>query len=454
MGLRNGSGSAGPSSIIYVDTDKENDFNSEDDIPSEPEDDASYLSIQAEFRHTSMELDIEEFPDSVEQEDGYMSHAFESGDMQDLSSPTRPGESRRQRSPSPSSRKGKGRQQPSDEDDSYFDDIEAVSSPVSTKRRKAPFGKRNGFSLDDYIETPVRRRNQGEAFPNNPKVLVDPTPTPTKSKAAVIELDSPSVQRGPDLRSMLGDVDDTEVDFIHDDHAHMEDRLNSSFTHMPNQDPLEPYLPPAPSPDTPIDYDPADPDNPDEEEERIAAETERGRIMLQSIREKHSYTPLQTRSAPSAPAQKMKGTVTKDGRNTVLPRLKAAAQVGSPKKGKECVPGSGARRGQNFTRNEVNVTPMGRHTILGPAPRSLPNLKKKTVQLSPATLLGHQPGVLLAEKPKPRPSSSTTKVPPVVDLTMEDSGDEALANSPSKVAPRLDLERFRYAKSFPNHNDI
>ena len=122
---------------IVVDDDDE-----EVAVTSEPDLDGSDLSLKAQCDHdTDMDLHLDEFPDVVEQEDGYISPTPScSKDIQDLSSPLRSGQT-------PTHRKWKSDQRlhaddsamiQSDED-AYFG-VEAVSSPVSTvKRHVSPF---------------------------------------------------------------------------------------------------------------------------------------------------------------------------------------------------------------------------------------------------------------------------------------------------------------------------
>jgi hypothetical protein len=142
---------------------------------SEPDLNGSNLSLEAQYNHdTDVDLHVDEFPDVVEQEDGYISPTPScSRDLQDLSSPLRPGQT-------PARRKWESdeRQQVDDsgmvqsDEDAYFG-VEAVSSPVSpVKRRVSPFVGRVFIQ-----ETPTKwNANDG----NDGCILVHATPSPTK----------------------------------------------------------------------------------------------------------------------------------------------------------------------------------------------------------------------------------------------------------------------------------
>ncbi|KAF8965047.1 hypothetical protein BDZ97DRAFT_811241 [Flammula alnicola] len=217
---RHSDGVAGPSRL--QDDNKENMYVvvDDDDDPaetSEPDLDGSDLSLRAHFDvDAEMNLDLEEFPDAVEQEDGYISASPSySKDAQELSSPLQPGQSSRSRrrqwndsGTREDDEMGQTEGLPSDkeEEENSFGGAEAVSSPISVKRPK-PFGRRNAY------QTPPRwSRNEDSGG----DILVVPTPTPTNRKGIypdVDEVPSPTLYRGPDLRNLLGADSATEIEF-------------------------------------------------------------------------------------------------------------------------------------------------------------------------------------------------------------------------------------------------
>ncbi|PPQ69679.1 hypothetical protein CVT24_001212 [Panaeolus cyanescens] len=461
LGPRN---SVGPVASTSRLADKENEFEQDDDFISEPEPDDSVLSVvvHAELEQTSMEFSLDDFPDVVEQEDGYISPSpSDSRDFQDLSSPPKPDERRRAWNlpsiPQRKEIKGKDRQAFSDEEDDDFDDIEAVSSPISIRRKKTPFRLGNGQTLEDYIATPTRRRNQGESGPlGSSKVLVAPTPTPVKSNAFVLEVVSPSVQQGPDLRSMLVQDEDTDIGVV--DNDYMDTDQNLSFGRIPEHPPLKLVSPDAPSPATPnesdapmqerlgrrtIQVDGKMEEIDLDEEQRIFDEAARNAAVTEGLRRKFLFKPADSGFGPSGSARERAGALMKKGSQT-SPSRKALAVNRSPGKLTTFLAGSGSHRALNLRRNEVNVTPQGRQTMLGPAPKSVPfakTKKAKDVQLSyGSSSAGRQPGVLLKSE-KPRLSRKMSDE--VVDLTELDSEDEMFSNTPSNIRARLNLDSFR-----------
>ena len=184
--------------------DKENVYvvvDDDDEVAetSEPDLDGSDLSLKAQCdQDADMDLHVDEFPDAVEQEDGYISPTSScSKDLQDLSSPLRSGQT-------PARRKWKSDQglQLDDsamiqsDEDAYFG-VEAVSSPVSTiKRHVSPF---IGRGFIQY--TPTKRNiNDDDDDESGGHILVHATPSPTKDQSPADEIPSPILYYGPDLR--------------------------------------------------------------------------------------------------------------------------------------------------------------------------------------------------------------------------------------------------------------
>jgi hypothetical protein len=137
-----------------------------------------------------MDLHVDEFPDAVEQEDGYISPTSScSKDLQDLSSPLQSGQT-----PAPSRRKLKSDQQPDDlammqsDEDAYFG-VEAVSSPVSAvKRHVSPF---IGRGFIQY--TPTKRNiNDDDDDESDGHILVHATPSTTKNQSLADDILLPS----------------------------------------------------------------------------------------------------------------------------------------------------------------------------------------------------------------------------------------------------------------------
>ena len=191
---------------IVVDDDDEATEISETDL------DGSDLSLKAQYDHDAeMDLHVDEFPDVVEQEDGYISPTPScSKDVQDLSSPLRPGQS-------PARRKWKSDRLQQVEnsaiiqsdEDAYFG-VEAVSSPVSVvKRRVSPFVGRGSIP-----ERSTKRNGNDDG--GDDCILVHSTPSPTKAHP-VDEVPSPILYYGPDLREALAIASDGATDLNHDE---------------------------------------------------------------------------------------------------------------------------------------------------------------------------------------------------------------------------------------------
>lgn len=314
---------------------------------SEPDLDGSDLSLKVQYDHdTDLDLHVDEFPDVVEQEDGYISPIPScSNDVQDLSSPLRPGQP-------PACRKwGSDQHQrvensalAQSDEDSYFG-VEAISSPVSpVKRCLSPFvGK--GF----IHETPVKRNaNNADGC-----ILVHATPSPTKVQYAADEIPSPILYYGPDLRNALALATDGATDLDYEEHQQELQRKKSCPELRYNS-----TSPPSPSPDTSdsqvkvvINVD-SDYDWEEENAEQARANAFRTKAIMNGWRDRWALT------------SKIK-KATGEGKTKSTPRGAAPRTV----------PGSGTLRIANLRRSNTNVTPQGRHTLSSTSrePRSAPS---------------------------------------------------------------------------------
>ena len=346
--------------------DKENVYIVDDDNKtvetSEPDLDGSDLSLKAQYDHdTDMDLHINEFPNVVEQEDGYISPTPScSKDLQDLSSPLRSGQT-------PTRRKWKSDQglQVDDsamiqsDEDAYFG-VEAVSSPVSTfKRRVSPFIGR-GF----IQETPTKRNTNEDDDDETPdgRILVQATPSPTKVQSPVDEIPSPILYYGPDLRDALALATDgtTGLEYVHEPSMNpnrQELRRRRSFP----ESRYGSMSPPSPSPDTPdsaarqqilehnakvvIDVDTADYDLDEEDKEQATANASRTKVVMNGWRDRWALA-SKTKKTLQIPTEGKTKTVS-HGQSLL----------------NQSTPGSGSSRIANFKRSNTNVTPQGRHVL-------------------------------------------------------------------------------------------
>ena len=353
---------------IVVDEDDEGAETSEPDL------DGSDLSLKAQCdQDIDMDLQVDEFPDVVEQEDGYISPTPScSKDLQDLSSPPRSGQTH--------TRKWKSNQRlqvddaamiQSDED-AYFG-VEAVSSPVSTvKQRVSPFVGR-GFIQD----TPTRRNTDHNDHndEDDGRILVHATPSPTKIQSPADEIPSPILYYGPDLRDSLALATDgaTDLDYESSMDANRQQlRRRRSY-------PESRYgstAPPSPSPDTSdspvlkprqqipehnakvavIDVDTADYDLDEEDIEEARART---KMVVNGWRDLWALASKTKKTAQRIPTEEGKTKSISHG-SMVL---------------NQCTPGSGSSRIANFKRSNTNVTPRGRHALSSASryPRSAPS---------------------------------------------------------------------------------
>ena len=352
---------------VYIVVDDDNEVAE----TSEPDLDGSDLSLKAQYDHdTDMDLHVDEFPDVVEQEDGYISPSPScSKDLQDLSSPLRSGQT-------PARRKWKSNQglQVDDsatiqsDEDAYFG-VEAVSSPVSTfKRRVSPFIGR-GF----IQETPTKRNtNHDDDDGSNGRILVHATPSPTKIQSSADEIPSPILYYGPDLRDALALATDGATDLDYDDPGMSAHRQELRRRRSCPESRYGSTSPPSPSPNTSdstvlkarqqtselntkavIDVDTADYDL-DEDIEQAKANDARTKVVMDGWRDRWALT-----SKTKKAGQPLAEGKSSHGR-TVLNR---------------CIPGSGSSRIANFKRSNTNVTPQGRHALSSASryPRSAPS---------------------------------------------------------------------------------
>ena len=327
---------------------------------SEPDLDGSDLSLKAQCDHdTDMDLNEDEFPDAVEQEDGYISPTPScSKDLQDLSSPLQPGQT-------PAHRKWKSDQHllvdgsamiRSDED-AYFG-VEAVSSPVSAvKRHVSPFVGR-GLIQD----TPTKQNtNHDDVDESGGRILVHPTPSPTKVQSPTDEIPSPILYYGPDLRDAFSLATDGATDLDYDEPSTNANRQELRRRMSCPESRYGSTSPPSPSPDTSvlrtrqqmsehnangvIDVDALDFDLDKEEQEKA----NRTKVIMNGWRERWALASKKAAQQISTEEGKTKSISS----HRSIPRTML----------NQCTPGSGSSRIANFKRSNTNVTPQGRHVL-------------------------------------------------------------------------------------------
>lgn len=306
--------------IMIVDDDDEVDT-------SRSELEGSDISLKAQIDasdvFSSRQLDMTDFPEPVEQEDGYISPPDYSRDGDDLSSPVRPEDRRRTIVSLEDEEEMSPSKLPSEED---FAQI--LSSPVSV-RRPIPSLQR----LDHY-KTPVKwAQNAGDET-----ILADPTPTPTKQPYQESEdVPSPTLYRGPDLRSMLGVDCCSELDRACDAGS----GSSSTASPMPSPDtPAEGHLGDSPV----IDVDDCELDL-EVEEEHSEQSALRTKAVMDGWRRKWSLPSLQVEKS----------------------------SINSPK---VFALGSGALRATNLRRSETTVIMADSHPMRGgfyKPPKSAPS---------------------------------------------------------------------------------
>lgn len=368
------------------------------------EDDSSELSLRVSFGGNGddiMEFNLTEFPDAVEQEDGYISPSpTYSKETDDLPSPP-PAKLSRSETASGMPPTGYIPSDEEDEDDNSFG-ADVVSSPVSVRRPLATFRTRI-----HSVETPTRASAASTRGVGN--VLVGPTPTPGDRTAAYAEMDeipSPTLYRGPDLRSMLDDDDIAEDE--------LEEVLLDASAEISGSAPPSGSTSPSLSPETPvtdagtpndavrvvIDVDDLDLD---EEARMLRDAAERAKMVMEGWRERWALP---------------KG---KDGgkKGAGIPTAKKCGTKNQP------VLLAGSRAVQ-LRRSETNVTPAGRYS-LAKVPKSAPP-KFNLLQDGNVSQSGHAPVLGSASKKmagaKPRRS-----------LTFESLQQTAGLNQGAKLPP-------------------
>lgn len=238
------------------------------------------VHVDADDVFSSMILDVADFPEVVEQEDGYISPRDNSRGTEELSSPIWPGNRRQTRR----SLVGiSASRNPHNEAEDADFEAHVLSSPIYAKRREP-----NLRPLDEY-ETPVKWADSA----GNETILAERTPTRTRqAHQGLDDVPSPILYRGPDLRSMLGVDCGSELDIL------CEAASGSSST-----------VPPTPSPETPgdspqqvIDIDDPELDLDAEEQNRSEKTALRTKAVMDGWRRKWALPSLQAeKSSVNAP---------------------------------------------------------------------------------------------------------------------------------------------------------
>ena len=401
---------AGPSRLQSE--DKENRsfvVDDEEAETSEPDLDGSELSLKAQFgTDVNMEdVNADDFPDVVEQEDGYISPSpLCSKDIQDLSSPPQAG-----RSPRPRNRNDDLEMAPTgmiisdieDEDEASFG-AEAISSPISVRR---PSNHRR-----QAYQTPSRWRNGGQEQLDN--ILVGPTPTPSKPKEGIDpdldDVPSPILYRGPDLRRMLGDDGSTELSV---DERPNESRSASNSASPPSPSPETPNFADEQAPKVIIDIDNFE-DLADEEEQRVREISTRANTVMNGWRDRWALPPKKVQTP-------------------LVGKRKASPQqlpcVSPTKSKKPFTPGARPSHAFNLRRNETNVTPAGRHSLAhgskhlrsAPAKFVVGGSMKSNSPAMRSTVRPKRSFLLFETVNRTTTTTSTSRERQVVDLTMVDS---------------------------------
>jgi hypothetical protein len=343
--------------------DKENVYIIVDDA-SEPDLDGSDLSLKAQCDYdTDMDLQVDEFPDVVEQEDGYISPTPScSKDLQDLSSPLRPGQT-----PARQKWKSDQRLQVDDsavirsDEDAYFG-VEAVSSPISAvKRRASPFVGRG------IIQGTPTKRNTDDDDESCGRILVHATPSPTKVQSPADEISSPILYYGPDLRDALALATDGAADLDYDEPSMNANRQGLRRRKSCPESRYGSTSPPSPSPDTSdsavlrarqqisehnvkavIDVDTSGYDLDEEDIEQARENASRTKVIMNGWRDRWALASKTKKAAQQIPTEEGKTKSISSHGRTVL---------------NQCTPGSGSSRIANFKRSNTNVTPQGRHVL-------------------------------------------------------------------------------------------
>jgi len=354
---------AGASGVLDDDKENEQIMGDDEEVESsEPELDGSDLSLKVQYDvfdedTTRMDLDLGNFPDPVEQEDGYISPTLSySRDAQDLSSPAKPSARTHKDEMGPSVL------DPSDQDEDFG--VDAISSPISMKRPNA-----SNYRPKVY-ESPTRSSKHDW----NAKALVEPRPTSTDEINSDIEdIPSPVLYRGPDLRRILGEDTTSDLETSlgvrrgRGRPEYSSEELGSGST-----------SPPSPSPETPasrdllptaaifgevtVDIDGCGTLDLDEEDQRHEDEiASRTKAVMDGWRQKWA--------APSASVGKggCKPAAQKKGFNTLKKPLTKPKVTATPNTATLlktiAAPGMGALHHSELRRSETNVTPAGRHSL-------------------------------------------------------------------------------------------
>lgn len=458
---------AGPSRFTIEDEEKENiDITVDDEEFVETSDqeelDGSDLSLLAQIDMVDARMGVSyanEIPDAVEQEEGYISPSPScSKDAQDLSSP-----------PSHPRRVQHGYHQkdinptdliPSDEEDADFG-ADAISSPISVKKQKS-----RGGLLFQVQQTPTARGSYSELSIPTGQILVNSTPSPTCKRIYpdADDVPSPTLYRGPDLRSMLDNDNSTELEY---DVTPQLDLRGGSDS------------PPSPSPETPesihlqqlgihfvgdnnvaenLQYD-SDLDEDEEarrEEEmdakrKVVMEGWKARWSSTSKTPVHSNGMVLPRKNPTQ--QKKTGTPLSQpmprSSNGVRPRspLKGMSisasgprsiRPSSPKKAFAFIPGSRPIRPHNLKRADTNLTPvnLGRSSVAGGAHKPPRTSASQLTGNTPTTKIAQnvprgskpQQNLLFFEAVNKTSTSSITTIArhprQTIDLTQDDDDDD------------------------------
>lgn len=342
--------------------DKENFYITVDDDDevakaSEPDLDGSDVSLKVQYDYDAdMDLHEDDFPDVVEQEDGYISPTPScSKDLQDLSSPLRSGET-----PARSNQHQQIGDPTAVQSDEDFFGVEAISSPVSTMKQRTSAFVGRGF----IQETPTKRNT------SNDKDGGDGCISPIEAQYLVDQIPSPILYYGPDLRNALALSTDSATDLDYDEPV----KTNRQELRRRKSCPESRYgsaSPPSPSPDTSdsaiirarrqnvktvIDVDTSDYDLDEEEVEQARANASRTQMVMNGWRNRWALT--SKKPVHVQPAEDK----TKNTPGGVVPRNMLD----------QCTPGS---RVANLKRSDTNITPQGRHALssFSRYPRSAPS---------------------------------------------------------------------------------
>ncbi|KAH9478566.1 Exodeoxyribonuclease 1 [Psilocybe cubensis] len=422
---------------------------------SESDMNVSDLSLQGRIDEINSDgrvsLNIEEFSDVVEQEDGYLSPSSScSKDAQDLSSP--PGPSRQRRVVSLT---GVIPSDDEEEADTSFG-AEVVSSPVSVRKPKS----RSRFHNE---KTPLRRIAKSKskaAGESQVVVLVASTPSPEGKERLYPDIDdvpSPTLYCGPDLRKMLGD-EETVLDF------------NEKVKSVSGS-----ASPPSPSSETPncneqqparfidvVDVDALEDEDDPRWQQELVAQSQAA--VMAGWKQRWALPPAKT---PLQARRSVQHVITQ--RHPIRP----LSPKMTSKKLKTSPPGSSrptTSRAFELRRSDTNVTPAGRHSLANyKPPRSAPSKLFGTSGNSNSSM--NPPNIKQLDKGQPRrnvllfetvkvsgkgngsaSSASSQNHSEPIDLTMDDEIEEldptAWTDEMVTTSARARLSHFRCALNF------